>query len=191
MNGLKVSTVSRFSKCADRDSCRSGPLIFIHHFEKQDMTAYAQLVEDLCQHFGMPSTPDADLWVLETDLHSASVSPCLMHSETQGVLIQVLVREMPETRDESAVDALRLLHRLNHDARFMTPWRIVLSEEGELLITQTQALTHMDTPALAAALTDGLERADLLNKLLDDWLAPATAELASSPMALPPHVIFG
>jgi hypothetical protein len=88
-------------------------------------------------------------------------------------------------------DALRLIHRLNHDARSLSPWRIVLDEHDEVLIEQLKQLDGAGALDVELALVDGLERAGLLKSLLLDWVDDAPDSPTDQIHRFGKEMIFG
>lgn len=95
----------------------------------------------------------------------------------------------PPANDGSTVDALRLLHRLNHQARSTTAWRIVLSDDDILMMQQT-CLLSIGVDGVQEALIDGLERVQTLQALLQDWLPEPDAVVLPAADGPHAHIIF-
>jgi hypothetical protein len=153
------------------------------------MTDFYKLIQAMIASLGLQADPDSDLLVLEAQGHQAVVSSCRLPSGDEGVLIQISTRPLPQAVDGSTADALRMLHHLNHEARTMTPWRIVLSDDDVLMVQQT-CLLSLGEDGVQKILLDGLERVEQLQALLDDWLPQSNASelpLAGGPNG---HIVF-
>lgn len=153
------------------------------------MATFSELMQDLCASLGVQAEPDSDLFVLETQGKQAVVTSCKLPSGDDGLYLQLSVGNFPPANDGTTVDALRLLHHLNHQARTTTPWRIVLGDDDMLMMQQT-CLLSLGSEGVQAALIDGLERLEPLQALLQEWLPePDAVELPASggPNA---HIIF-
>ena len=137
------------------------------------MTPYSQLIQTLCANLAVEFDETCDFLFIQTHDHEARVSACALHTGDEGLRIQVHVFTLPNSRDGATADALRLLHRLNHDARSLSPWHIVLDEHDEVLIEQRHQLDRSSAFDVELALVDGLQRAKQLKDLLLDWVDDA------------------
>jgi hypothetical protein len=137
------------------------------------MTPYLQLIQTLCTNLAVDFDADCEFLLIQTDDHEARVSACALHTGDEGIRIQVHVFSLPNSNDGAVADALRLIHRLNHDARSLSPWRIVLDEHDEILIEQLKQLDGSGALDVEQALVDGLQRARQLKLLLLDWIDDA------------------
>jgi hypothetical protein len=155
------------------------------------MTAYEHLIQALCASLQIEADADSDALVLETPDHDAFVSAQPSPSGAQGLLVRVSVRTLTEADPHDMADALKMLHRLNHDARSMSPWRIVLDADEALSIQQWCALDQIDADGLQQVLIDGLERAGLLHSMLAQALPDSEGPSEHGSPALSSHVIFG
>jgi hypothetical protein len=153
------------------------------------MTDFFQLIQELCSSLDIPAEPESDLLVVETQGHQAVVSSCPHPDSIEGVRVQIRVDTLPLTEDGSLVDTLRLLHHLNHQARTMTPWRIVLDDENVLLIQQI-GLLSIGGQGVQQMLIDGLERVEQLETMLRDWLPEPEAEHPPLPAGPGASVMF-
>jgi hypothetical protein len=137
------------------------------------MTPYLQLMQMLCTNLDVDFDTDCEFLLIQTHDHEARVSASALHTGDEGLHIQVHVCTLPDSNTGAAADALRLLHRLNHDARSLSPWRIVLDEHDEILIEQRHQLDRSSAFDVELALVDGLQRARQLKDLLLDWVDDA------------------
>ena len=155
------------------------------------MNAYDQLIQALCASLQIEADADSDAFVLQTPQHDAVVSEQTSPWGEQGLLVQVSVRTLTEADPNDMTDALKMLHRLNHDARSMSPWRIGLDADQALSIQQWCGLGQIDAEGLQQVLIDGLERASLLDSLLAQALPDSSNPHEQVSDALSAHVIFG
>jgi hypothetical protein len=153
------------------------------------MTGYDELIQKLCISLEVPHEPDSDFFVFETQGHQAVVSAFTGPSGDEGVRVQISAGTFPQATDGSTLDALRMLHHLNHKARTSMAWRIVLCDDDVLMIQQTCPLTVGDE-GLQQVLIDGLDRVGHLRSLLEDWL-PTPSAIELPPVAGPSgHIVF-
>lgn len=152
------------------------------------MSPYIQLIGALCASLQIEPPVDSDVFILETSEHHAATFEQESASGDPGLLVRVSVRSLICPSGEDMADTLSMLHRLNHDARSMSPWRILLDENDELFIQQWCALNQIDADSLQSVLTDGLDRAQLLESLLTESLTENTLRDVA---ALSGSMIFG
>jgi hypothetical protein len=110
--------------------------------------------------------------------------PAGFQFETEGRIARVLPHEDPslaitevEVLSLLSTDSLQMarvateLMRLNHDARFLHSWQAAFDDDDTLVIWCALRTAEVDLESMADILSDGVERAALLESAVNSILA--------------------
>ena len=143
--------------------------------------AFNQFIQDFAQSKGMPVGEHSIGLEFACEGHNATLFQHPRHENELMVDVSVTILNANPPAEQ-----LALLLQINEAARFEHDWNIVLDADQQVSLSTTASFSDMSIAALEALMLDGVERAQLLQPLLDQLLeVPTTRDApeASAPKA--------
>lgn len=141
------------------------------------MNSFQTIVEAaLALHGQSMEDPEAVRVGLETDEgDSVLLSAVRLPGDRDGIeiWIPVVAEDSAPARDaalgrDSPLESWLLMHRLNHESRFVHEWRIVSGEESRPGLRLRLPLDSLDPESLARTIDEGIDRALQVRRVLTD-----------------------
>lgn len=130
-----------------------------------DINPLERLIQDILALEGSSLPPDFDPQAIEIEIDGRKLR-LLAHEEPTQALLEVDVCGLSPDQLLSA-DLLQLLHRLNHEARFVHGWIAIIDDSDGLLVSRTLPSDTASPQQLTAWVQEGLDRAVALEALLN------------------------
>lgn len=128
-------------------------------------TTFQRLMQDFASLKGLTWASESLGLNFETETAEILVLPHPL--DPDRALVEVAVRELNDL-DQSRLAPLML--QINEVARFEHDWRIVMDEQGLVILCTDLALAPLRAEDLDTLLADGLDRGQLLQDLIESAL---------------------